>query len=69
MSCELFRNIAEPVTGRVTNNVGEIEAAIRALQICKQKGRRNTGCPLPWENLGFAVFRPKNLGKPGIRSF
>ena len=31
--------------------------------------------PLCWENLGnlenlgFAVFRPKNLGKPGIRSF
>jgi len=36
---------------------------------------KNTGCPLPWENLGtwenlgFAVFRPKNLGKPGICIF
>ena len=29
----------------------------------------NAGCPLPWENLRFAVLRPKNLRKPGICNF
>ena len=31
--------MAEPVTGRATNNVGEIQAAIKAIEICKQQGK------------------------------
>lgn len=33
-----FRNVSAPVKGRATNNVGEIQAAIRAIQDCEDVG-------------------------------
>lgn len=34
----IFRNVAKPVTGRVTNNVGEIQAAIYAIEKALEVG-------------------------------
>lgn len=31
-----YRNVAKPVTGRATNNVGEIQAACEAIRIAKR---------------------------------
>ena len=37
---ELVRNVGEPVEGPPTNNVGEIEAATKAIQIAKSCGKK-----------------------------
>lgn len=34
----LKRNISEPCNGRATNNCGEIQAAIKAVQVLKRHG-------------------------------
>lgn len=36
--CHFFRNVAEPVRGRATNNTAEIQAATYALELAQAAG-------------------------------